>query len=249
MLVTSQNVLMTFCSLFQPCSGCMSGVAETLPLAYTYGLTDVWDQCLRWASRYFWRLWAERHFANMPEEIKEKCVQAVISDIVSVCTDLSPQCHILGSDRVSMLTHTYPHKLLRKTKVTICNHEVDSLFYLWPGVCTCDLQAKKSMAVIDAECPYWDLVLLNNTKLKEKYGCTWYWMSLLFHVSSIISYVHMFPEWHHSSWLPRWLWSTVWPAHNRTVGTSCHRHGNPGDWRCHHVPRQTLSACITHSII
>ena len=28
----------------------------------------------------------------------------------------------LGGDRVSMLTHTYPHKPLRKIKVTIWNH-------------------------------------------------------------------------------------------------------------------------------
>ena len=31
-----------------------------------------------------------------------------------------------GSDKVSMLTHTYPHKPLRKIKATICNHQPDS---------------------------------------------------------------------------------------------------------------------------
>ena len=39
-----------------------------------------------------------------------------------------------GLDKVSMLTHTYPHKLLRKIKVTVCNHQADSSFYVWPDV-------------------------------------------------------------------------------------------------------------------
>ena len=37
----------------------------------------------------------------------------------------------LGDDKVSMLSHTYPHKPLRKTKVTICNHQADSPLYVW----------------------------------------------------------------------------------------------------------------------
>ena len=37
-------------------------------------------------------------------------------------------------DKVSMLTHTYPHKPQRKTKVTICNHQADSPLYVWPDV-------------------------------------------------------------------------------------------------------------------
>ena len=40
----------------------------------------------------------------------------------------------LGGDKVSMLTHTYPHKPLRKIEVTICNHQADSLLYVWLNV-------------------------------------------------------------------------------------------------------------------
>ena len=40
----------------------------------------------------------------------------------------------LGGDKVSMLTHTYPHKPLRKIKVTMCNHQADSQLYVWPDV-------------------------------------------------------------------------------------------------------------------
>ena len=40
----------------------------------------------------------------------------------------------LGGDKVSMLTHAYLLKPLRKIKVAICNHQVDSPFYLWSDV-------------------------------------------------------------------------------------------------------------------
>ena len=39
-----------------------------------------------------------------------------------------------GMIKVSMLTHTYPHKPLRKIKVTICNHQADSQLDVWTDV-------------------------------------------------------------------------------------------------------------------
>ena len=46
----------------------------------------------------------------------------------------------LRGNKVSLLTHTYPHKPLRKIKVTMRNHQVDSPFYVWPDVRSGDLQ-------------------------------------------------------------------------------------------------------------
>ena len=72
--------------------------------------------------------------------------------------------------KVSMLTNTYPHKPMRKIKVTICNHQVEVSFYLWPSICSGDLQAKNSeWSYTTPECPYWDQVSKNNTKLKLIY--------------------------------------------------------------------------------
>ena len=39
-----------------------------------------------------------------------------------------------SGDKVSMLTHIYPYKPLRKIEVTICNHQADSPFYVWANV-------------------------------------------------------------------------------------------------------------------
>ena len=42
-----------------------------------------------------------------------------------------------GLDKVSMLTHTYPHEPLNKNKVTIHNHQADSPLYVWPYLVIC----------------------------------------------------------------------------------------------------------------
>ena len=57
-------------------------------------------------------------------------------------------------DKMTMLTHAYPHKPLRKMKVAICNHQADSF--------TCGLMS--------------DLVIC---KHRKESVCTWHWMSLL----------------------------------------------------------------------
>ena len=44
----------------------------------------------------------------------------------------------------SVLTHTYPHKPLRKIEVTICSHQADSPLYVWPDVWSRDLQVQKN---------------------------------------------------------------------------------------------------------
>ena len=71
----------------------------------------------------------------------------------------------LKVDKVSMGNQTYPHKPLRKIKVAICNHHVDSPFYACPDVCSGDLPAKKkSMVIHDIEYSY----LLRQSVIKQR---------------------------------------------------------------------------------
>ena len=46
----------------------------------------------------------------------------------------------LWGDKVSLFTHSYAHKHLRKIKVTIFNHLADSPPYVWPNAWSGDLQ-------------------------------------------------------------------------------------------------------------
>ena len=52
--------------------------------------------------------------------------------------------HPLKGDKVSMLTHTYPHKPLRKIEVTTCNHQTGSPLYVWNDFWSGDLQVLKN---------------------------------------------------------------------------------------------------------
>ena len=63
----------------------------------------------------------------------------------------------LRGNKVSRLTHTYPHKPTRKIEVTTCCHQADSPLFMWPDVWSGDL---KNMVIHDTKCPYWSL---NNT--------------------------------------------------------------------------------------
>ena len=67
----------------------------------------------------------------------------------------------LEGDKVSMFTHTYPHKPPRNIKVTTCNHQADFMCGLMSCLVVCKF--RKSMVIHDTECPYWDEVSLNNT--------------------------------------------------------------------------------------
>ena len=70
----------------------------------------------------------------------------------------------LWGDKVSMLTHIYPHKPWRNIEVTMQNHQADSPLYVWPDVWSADLHLFiKNMVIHDIECPYWDQMSLNNT--------------------------------------------------------------------------------------
>ena len=70
---------------------------------------------------------------------------------------------IIGDCKVSMLTHTHPHKPLRKIKVATCNHQADSSLFVWPGVWSGDLRVERVWCRIwNVECLYWNPALFKN---------------------------------------------------------------------------------------
>ena len=82
----------------------------------------------------------------------------------------------LRGDKVSMLSHMYPHKPLRKIELIIRKHHAGSPLYVWPIVWSGDLQFQKKYG--HTKCPYWDQVSLNNTsqtKPNHHVEGTWDW--------------------------------------------------------------------------
>ena len=69
--------------------------------------------------------------------------QKAVSHSVCLRSDISCYCQPFRGIRVIMITHSCPHKPLRKITVAICSHQVDIPFYTWSDVCFGDLQAKE----------------------------------------------------------------------------------------------------------
>ena len=69
----------------------------------------------------------QRHGVNHP--LSSQSFRFVDTVIISL-----KRLESLRGTKVNMFTRTYPHKPLRKIKVTICNHQADSPLCLWPDV-------------------------------------------------------------------------------------------------------------------
>ncbi|CAH1395068.1 unnamed protein product [Nezara viridula] len=63
-----------YCHFFhKPCSGCLVGVVECLPLAAAYSLDEIYRKSLRWITKHFLKIWPTKGFASLPKELHEKC--------------------------------------------------------------------------------------------------------------------------------------------------------------------------------
>ena len=83
----------------------------------------------------FCRIWCKTHRTVIGRSIFHYCdvgIMSWVTKVLFVCT--------LRGNKVSMLTHTYPHKPLGKIKVAICIHQADSPLNVWPDVWSGDLQ-------------------------------------------------------------------------------------------------------------
>lgn len=57
----------------KPCTGCITGVVEVLPLTATYSLDELYQESLKWISQNFTEVWPSRTFANLVRELRDKC--------------------------------------------------------------------------------------------------------------------------------------------------------------------------------
>ena len=55
-----------------------------MPIALTYGLRDLLERCLKWNTTHFIRLWPTQHFAQLPQELLDRCYESVETEIVNL---------------------------------------------------------------------------------------------------------------------------------------------------------------------
>ena len=61
-----------------------------------------------------------------------QCKLSGVKIYINIYMYINDLTRTLRGDKVSMLTHTYPHKPLRKIKVAICIHQVDTPLNVCP---------------------------------------------------------------------------------------------------------------------
>lgn len=87
--VTSHALKTNYCHNFhKPCSGCVDGILQVLPVALNHALDDLYRKCLRWTCRHYLKVWPTRQFSQMPPDILGRCRQQIVAYMVSGRCDL-----------------------------------------------------------------------------------------------------------------------------------------------------------------
>lgn len=83
--VTSHALKTNYCHNFhKPCSGCMDGILQVLPVALNHALDDLYRKCLKWTCRHYLKVWPTRQFAQLPQDILGRCRQQIVAFLVSI---------------------------------------------------------------------------------------------------------------------------------------------------------------------
>ncbi|XP_005177009.1 serine-rich adhesin for platelets [Musca domestica] len=82
--VTAHALKTNYCHNFhKPCSGCIDGILQVLPVALNHALDDLYRKCLRWTCRHYLKVWPTRQFAQLPSDILARCRQQIVAYLTS----------------------------------------------------------------------------------------------------------------------------------------------------------------------
>ncbi|XP_055841411.1 uncharacterized protein LOC129908712 [Episyrphus balteatus] len=82
--VTAHALKSNYCHNFhKPCSGCIDGILQVLPVALNHALDDLYRKCLKWACRHYLKVWPTRSFAQLPSDILYRCRQQIVAYLTS----------------------------------------------------------------------------------------------------------------------------------------------------------------------
>ncbi|XP_075164043.1 uncharacterized protein LOC142236691 [Haematobia irritans] len=82
--VTAHALKTNYCHNFhKPCSGCIDGILQVLPVALNHALDDLYRKCLKWTCRHYMKVWPTRQFAQLPSDILGRCRQQIVANLTS----------------------------------------------------------------------------------------------------------------------------------------------------------------------
>ncbi|XP_068204485.1 serine-rich adhesin for platelets isoform X2 [Palaemon carinicauda] len=80
--VISLHLKAKMCHYFhKPCSGCLEGVLDVLPISGAYCLDELYHRCLRWVAKHFVVVLPTRNYAALPPEVQDRCLKQLIDDM------------------------------------------------------------------------------------------------------------------------------------------------------------------------
>ncbi|CAL4106999.1 unnamed protein product, partial [Meganyctiphanes norvegica] len=78
----------------KPCSGCLEGVLDVLPIAGAYCLDELYHRCLRWVAKHFTVVTPTRNFAALPPEVQDRCLKQLMDDMtIYNLINIKLSCH------------------------------------------------------------------------------------------------------------------------------------------------------------
>ncbi|XP_056382701.1 BTB/POZ domain-containing protein 8 [Hyla sarda] len=67
--------------LLKPVIGMQQSVLECLYIAHSVQEEPLYTSCMRWIEKYFVKCWSERSFANLPADLQESCLNALVQSL------------------------------------------------------------------------------------------------------------------------------------------------------------------------
>lgn len=67
----------------QPCSGCIDGILQVLPVTLNHGLDELYRKCLKWVCKHFSKVWLTRQFSQLPSDVHQRCRQQISAHLTS----------------------------------------------------------------------------------------------------------------------------------------------------------------------
>ncbi|XP_060074955.1 uncharacterized protein LOC132554657, partial [Ylistrum balloti] len=84
--IVTYNLKKTYCHFFhKPCSGCETGVVETLASALTFNLCELRDKCIDWINNNMVKVWRTKAFASLPPDIMDIVCNSAIHHLNIRC--------------------------------------------------------------------------------------------------------------------------------------------------------------------
>ncbi|CRL00285.1 CLUMA_CG013558, isoform A [Clunio marinus] len=82
--VTAYALKINYCHNFhKPCSGCIDGILQVLPVTLNHGLDDLYRKCLKWVCKHFNKVWLTKPFSLLPTDVYQRCRQQISAHLTS----------------------------------------------------------------------------------------------------------------------------------------------------------------------